>query len=97
MFIYKVWYGPGSIRTKIVQVLLLPLTVLFMMISSLRLYLYKRHLLKNTKINVPVIIVGGITVGGAGKTPLSIALIDYLNQQGIKVGVISRGYKGHAP
>ena len=97
MFIYKVWYGPGSIRTKIVQVLLLPLTVLFMMISSLRLYLYKRHLLKNTKINVPVIIVGGITVGGAGKTPVSIALIDYLNQQGIKVGVISRGYKGHAP
>ena len=97
MFIYKVWYGRGSIRTKIVQLLLLPLTLLFMTIWSLRLCLYKWHFLKSTKINVPVIIVGGITVGGAGKTPLSIALIDYLNRQGIKVGVISRGYKGHAP
>ena len=97
MFIYKVWYGRGSIGTKIVQLLLLPLTALFMAISSLRLCLFKLHFFKSTKINVPVIIVGGITVGGAGKTPLSIALIDYLSCRGIKVGVISRGYKGHAP
>lgn len=97
MFIYKVWYGSRSVATKSVQILLLPLTVLFMLITSLRRFFYKWHLFKSTKLKVPVIIVGGITVGGAGKTPLSIALIDYLNKQGLKVGVISRGYKGRAP
>ena len=44
---------------------------------------------------VPVIVVGNITVGGAGKSPLVISLVDYLKAQGFKPGVISRGYGGH--
>lgn len=45
---------------------------------------------------VPVLVIGNITVGGSGKTPLIIALVHYLQQTGIKVGVIARGYGGHA-
>ena len=41
-------------------------------------------------------MVGGISVGGSGKTPLSIALIEYLSNCGYKVGLVSRGYKGKA-
>jgi len=44
---------------------------------------------------VPLIVVGNITVGGAGKSPLVISLVDYLKAQGFKPGVISRGYGGH--
>lgn len=43
---------------------------------------------------VPVLVIGNITVGGAGKTPLIIALVQYLQNKGIAVGVISRGYGG---
>ena len=45
---------------------------------------------------VPVIIVGNISVGGSGKTPLIVALAKALAERGIKVGVVSRGYGGHA-
>lgn len=45
---------------------------------------------------VPVLVIGNITVGGSGKTPLIIALVTYLKTQGVAVGVISRGYGGSA-
>ena len=47
--------------------------------------------------SVPVMVVGNITIGGSGKTPLLIALVKYLQKQNIKVGVISRGYGGEGP
>lgn len=46
---------------------------------------------------IPVFVIGNITVGGSGKTPLLIALVEYLQQHNIKVGVISRGYGGIGP
>lgn len=46
------------------------------------------------RAKVPVMIIGNITVGGSGKTPLIIALVKYLQQQQVKVGVVSRGYGG---
>ena len=46
---------------------------------------------------IPVMVVGNITIGGSGKTPLLIALVKYLQKQNIKVGVISRGYGGEGP
>ncbi|MFB2537953.1 tetraacyldisaccharide 4'-kinase [Acinetobacter sp. c3-l95] len=55
----------------------------------------KNKQLKNAyRAKVPVMIIGNITVGGSGKTPLIIALVKFLQAQGIKVGVISRGYGG---
>ena len=55
---------------------------------------YKVGLLSSYRAPVPVMVIGNISVGGSGKTPLIIALVQYLHKQGIKVGVISRGYGG---
>jgi tetraacyldisaccharide 4'-kinase len=49
------------------------------------------------KFDIPVIVVGNISVGGTGKTPLLIAIVQYLQEQGYKPGVVSRGYGGKAP
>lgn len=46
---------------------------------------------------VPVMVIGNITVGGSGKTPLLIQLVNYLQSQNVRVGVISRGYGGKGP
>lgn len=84
------WYG----KRKWIF-LLLPLMWLFRLLSSLR----RMYLLRfaQQQLSVPVIIVGNITVGGTGKTPLLIALVKRLQTQGFKPGVISRGYGGRAP
>ncbi len=85
----KAWYGKSSW-----VYLLLPVSWLFGLISSLRRFVLVNFLQK--KIAVPVIIVGNISVGGTGKTPLIIELVKYLQAQGHKPGVVSRGYGGHA-
>lgn len=72
--------------------LLLPLSLLFRIISSLRRSLYRYGLLHAQRVAVPVIIVGNIFVGGTGKTPLTIWLVQALRDAGFHPGVISRGY-----
>jgi len=74
--------------------LLLPISWLYGLITILRRNAYKSGLLSSYRAPVPVMVIGNITVGGSGKTPLIIALVSYLQRQGIKVGVISRGYGG---
>lgn len=74
--------------------LLLPVSWLYGLITMLRRNAYKSELLSSYRAPVPVMVIGNITVGGSGKTPLIIALVSYLQRQGIKVGVISRGYGG---
>lgn len=85
------WYG----RTGLTQVLR-PLSWLFVAIATLRRFGYQIRILKQTKLSVPVIIVGNLTVGGTGKTPLVIWIANYLKQTGYKPGIISRGYGGLA-
>ena len=74
--------------------LLSPLSGLYRFVSFLRHVTYRVGLKKTTAVTVPVIIVGNITVGGTGKTPLVIALIQQLQQWGYRVGCVSRGYSG---
>lgn len=74
-------------------VLLILLSYLYKAIIYSRYRLYQRGYLKPKHLSKPVIIVGNITLGGTGKTPLIIALAKLLQQQGIKVGIVSRGYK----
>ncbi|MDN3398655.1 tetraacyldisaccharide 4'-kinase [Psychrobacter sp. APC 3426] len=74
--------------------LLLPISWLYGLITMLRRQAYKLGLLSSYRAPIPVMVIGNISVGGSGKTPLIIALVNYLQKKNIKVGVISRGYGG---
>lgn len=75
--------------------MLWPLMALFALISRLRRGLYRFGLLPAQRFPLPVVVVGNITVGGTGKTPLTLALIERLRAEGFSPGVVSRGYGGH--
>ncbi|ARN75839.1 tetraacyldisaccharide 4'-kinase [Oceanicoccus sagamiensis] len=77
--------------------LLAPFSLLYFLITAIRRQAYRWGLLSSFKPPVPTIVVGNITVGGAGKTPVVIALVKALQQQGFNPGVISRGYGSKAP
>ena len=81
------WYSQNPVAW-----MLLPLSWLFCTVAALRRYLYARGWLESFAVGKPLVIVGNISVGGTGKTPLIIALCEYLMQQGIRPGVVSRGY-----
>jgi len=66
----------------------------FGLLSRARKNLYKLGILRQIKVNVPVIVVGNINVGGTGKTPVTLWLAGILQKQGKVVGIISRGYGG---
>lgn len=76
--------------------LLWPVSLLFCALVLIRRGLYRFGLLSSTSFTVPVIVVGNITVGGSGKTPLVLWLADLLRQHGYRPGLISRGYGGAA-
>lgn len=73
-------------------ILLLPIAALFAAISAVRRRLYRQGILAGGRLDIPVIVVGNITVGGSGKTPLVIWLVEQLRARGHCPGVISRGY-----
>ena len=72
--------------------LLWPLSFLFRLVVTMRRYAYRKGWLKSAQLPVPVIVVGNIFVGGTGKTPLVIWLVEILKKAGFHPGVISRGY-----
>lgn len=77
--------------------LLRPLSTVYGLVSRMRHYLYQQQILKSYRAPVPVMIIGNITVGGSGKTPLIIELVQFLHYFGLNVAVISRGYGGQGP
>lgn len=72
--------------------LLRPLELLFRVLVAARRTLFKTGLLKQYLPAKPLVIVGNITVGGTGKTPIVLALVEHLQSLGLKPGVVSRGY-----
>lgn len=86
-FWMTVWLHRGILAT-----LLFPLSLLFRLIITFRRIAYLKGWIKSTKIPVPVIVVGNIFIGGTGKTPFTIWLIQCLRRAGFTPGVISRGY-----
>ncbi|MPS50018.1 tetraacyldisaccharide 4'-kinase [Methylobacillus sp.] len=83
------WYGHTGW-----QLILRPFSWLFYILIALRRLAYRLRLFKSLKLSVPVIIVGNINVGGTGKTPFVIWLVQQLRQNGWYPGIISRGYGG---
>lgn len=86
-----IWY-----KDAFLGILLLPLAYIFSDVVRLRRFLYRHGILKSYSLPVPAIVVGNITVGGTGKTPLIIWLADFLAKSGYKPGIISRGYGGQS-
>lgn len=84
------WYRPSLWLTA----LLAPLEGLFAVLASVRRLAYRQGWLASLRLPVPVVVVGNINVGGVGKTPLTVELIRLLQEKGVRVGVISRGYGG---
>lgn len=91
LFILRHWYEKNYFFLNIV---LLPFSWLFASIVSMRKFLFRLGLLKTHRFPVPVIVVGNITVGGTGKTPLVIWLADFFKNKGLQPGIVSRGVGG---
>lgn len=78
------------------MILLTPLSLVYRIVIWLRRSAYRIGLFSSHKIPVPVIVVGNITVGGTGKTPLVAWIANHLKAVGYRPGVVSRGYRGKA-
>lgn len=85
------WY-----TKNVIACLLWPISMLYLGIISLRRFIYRMGFKKATCFPVPIVIVGNITVGGTGKTPLVIWLASFFQTKGYKPGIVSRGYGGKA-
>ena len=91
-YLNRAWLGKGPLVW-----LLMPLSGLMALLVAGRHLAYRQGWLKSFGLPVPVIVVGNRVVGGAGKTPTTIALLAHLQAHGWRPGVLSRGYKAALP
>lgn len=70
-----------------------PIELIYICIVLLRKKLYKYKFFRTYKFNIPIIIIGNLTVGGTGKTPVVMYVANYLKNQGFKPAIVMRGYK----
>lgn len=90
-FLQQMWY-----RGHPLAYLLLPVSWVFCLLVMLRRMLYKLGIMPIRRVPVPIIVVGNITAGGTGKTPLTIWIAKMLTKAGYTPGIVSRGYGGDA-
>lgn len=83
------WYGKGRAPWWAV-----PLSLLYGAVARLRGRLYSAGILRSVRLPAPVVVIGNISVGGTGKTPLTIAVVQALRERGFRPGVVSRGHGG---
>lgn len=87
IWVDEVWYGQHAVRY-----VLWPVSIVF----QFAVWLRRQYLeWRREPLDVPIIVIGNVTVGGVGKTPLVVALAKYLSQKGLQVGIVSRGYGAH--
>lgn len=86
-----IWYG-GSRADRLIAALLTPLGWLYCGLAALRALAYRRGLLASFEAGAPVIVVGNLSVGGTGKTPLVRWLVAHLVALGLSPGIATRGY-----
>ncbi|WP_295855296.1 tetraacyldisaccharide 4'-kinase [uncultured Xylophilus sp.] len=87
----QAWLGRGLLTWA-----LRPVSLLYCIVWSIRGWLYRIGINRSERLPVPVIVVGNVVAGGAGKTPTVIALVEHLRARGLQVGIVSRGYGGRA-
>jgi tetraacyldisaccharide 4'-kinase len=85
------WWSRGAIAW-----LLWPVSLLFGVVIAVRRFLYRIRIFPSTHPGIPVIVVGNLTAGGSGKTPLVLRVVEILKERGWKPGIVSRGYGGRA-
>lgn len=90
--ISRIWSGESPL-----WLLLLPFSLLYGLVSGGIRLCYRLGIKKAWRAPVPVVVVGNLTAGGNGKTPVAIWLVEQLTQQGVRAGVVSRGYGGKTP
>ncbi len=88
----QLWYG----RARHLAWLLWPISLLFCALVRLRRLGYRRGWLHRERLPVPVVVVGNLTVGGVGKTPLVAKVVEILREAGWRPGIIARGYGGNS-
>jgi tetraacyldisaccharide 4'-kinase len=79
-------------RRGLVACLLWPLSLLYRTLAALHRAAYRIGLRRSVQLPVPVVVIGNVVAGGAGKTPVLLAVLDHLAERGVRAGVISRGY-----
>lgn len=89
--IERIWSGRSPL-----WLLLWPFSLLYGAITALIRFSYRRGWRKSWRAPLPVVVVGNLTAGGNGKTPVVIWLVEALQQRGLRAGVVSRGYGGKA-
>ena len=89
----RAWYEPGLSGWVL---LFMPLTLLYAIASGVRRWLFSAGLNRSTRLPVATVVVGNLTAGGSGKTPLTLYLAQQLRLRGYKPGIVSRGYGGTA-
>jgi tetraacyldisaccharide 4'-kinase len=85
------WYAPSPW-----PLFLAPLSLIYCLAVRLRRLLYRTGALTSHRLPVPVVIVGNLTAGGTGKTPLVAWLAGFLRTAGYRPGIVARGYRGRA-
>jgi tetraacyldisaccharide 4'-kinase len=88
----RIWYGDAHGGYPYTSLLLLPLSWLYGVVMSVRRAMYAQGWLPSYRVDRPVVVVGNLTVGGTGKTPLVAWLAEKLKERGLRVGILSRGY-----
>ena len=83
----RAWTARGPLASS-----LLPVAVLYGALSGLRRGLYRAGVLRAQRLTVPVVVVGNVVAGGAGKTPVVAAVVAHLQAMGLRPGIVSRGY-----
>lgn len=83
------WYGRGRAPWWVP-----PVAALYGAVTGLRGWLFRCGLLRSVRLPAPVVVIGNISVGGTGKTPLTIAVVEALRERGHRPGVVSRGHGG---
>jgi len=81
------WYGKGS-----ASLLLAPLSTIFSIVTTFRRSFYERGWLRAYRASVPVVVIGNLSVGGTGKSPLVAHVAATLARRGLRPGILLRGY-----